>query len=597
MKSYKKALALLTPRERRQGGLLLVMVTIMAFLEAAGVASILPFLSVLGNPETIQANPLLNRLFLDLGFQSVEAFLVALGVFAFAMVLLAAIFRIVTKYAMDRYTHMRRHSIGERLLEVYLRQPYAFFLNRHSGDLAKSILSEVDQLVGNVFKPGLDIVAHAFVALALVALLFMADPWLALGASVVIGGLYLIIFSTVKGRLVQLGQERAAANRQRFKAAGEAISGIKDIKLLGKEAAYVSRFRPSSVRFARHQATNETVSQVPKYLIEAIGVGGIVAIALILIATGGGMSEVLPVLGLYAFAGYRLLPAAQHIYGGLAKLRFGVGAIDVVYEDLDQKSSLAEIHGEAPEALRPRHRIEFCDVTFAYPYARGPAVRNITLSIPVGTSTGLVGTTGAGKTTLVDLLLGLLAPSSGTVLVDETPITDRNVRAWQRAIGYVPQEIFLTDTTVAENIALGVPLTDIDREAVERCARLAQVDQFILTELPEGYDTEVGERGVRLSGGERQRIGIARALYHDPDVLVFDEATSALDNVTERAVMDALRSVGRRKTVVIIAHRLSTVQGCDNIVLLEHGEVKVTGSFAELIQDNESFRTLAAGTG
>jgi ABC-type multidrug transport system fused ATPase/permease subunit len=577
MNTYRKALALLTPKEKRRGSLVLGMVVIMAVLETAGVASVMPFLAVLGDPEMVHTNAVLASAYNNLGYQSVEVFLFALGAAAFGLILFSALFRILTHYAMNRFIEMRRHSVSRRLLETYLRQPYEFFLDRHSGDMSKSILSEVDQLVRNVFRPGMQMVASSVVLLAIVLLLLLVDPVIALGVAGVVGGSYAAIFFAVRPILTRIGLERRRANKERFEAAGEALGGIKDIKLLGREHAYLQRFNGPSVRHASTEAANQTISQVPKFLIEAIGFGGIIVLSLVLMAihggsTGDGLGQVLPILGLYAFAGYRMLPAAQHIYSGMAKLRFGAAAIDGVYEDLHERAQLAKIHKRAPKPLQPQQQIALEHIHYTYPNANRPALQDIHLAIPVGSSLGIIGTSGAGKTTLVDVLLGLLRPAEGAITVDGQPVTAANLRAWQQSLGYVPQDIFLTDTTVAENIALGVPPEQIDQEQVEHCARMAQLHQFITEQMPQGYNTVVGERGVRLSGGQRQRIGIARALYHDPAVLVFDEATSALDNETEAAVMEAVDALSDEKTIIMIAHRLSTVRQCDQLVQLELGQ-------------------------
>ncbi|MBK5944766.1 ABC transporter ATP-binding protein [Halorhodospira halophila] len=563
------------------------MVVVMALLETAGVASVMPFLSVLGNPEVVETNPVLNQLYVGLGFESVDAFLMALGAGAFVLIVFSAAFRSLTIYAMNRWAWMRMHSLSERLLETYLRQPYAYFLNRHSGDMGKSILTETQQLQQQVIKPGLDALAYGVVVIAIITLLVVIDPVLAAGVAAVLGGMYALIYWGVRGFLDRIGRDRVRANQERFQAAGEALGGIKDIKLLGREHAYLSRFRGPSIRFAKHQATSQTLSQVPKFLIEAVAFGGIIALTLVLMAThggatGGGLGEVLPVLGLYAFAGYRMLPAAQHVYQGLAKLRFGGGAVDAVYDDLHRRQALAEIRKQPPAPLVPQREVALENVHYTYPNAPAPALQGIDLHIPVGSSVGLVGSTGAGKTTLVDVILGLLRPTEGAITVDGEPVTDTNLRAWQQALGYVPQEIFLTDASVAENIALGVPPERIDHEQVERCARMAQLHDFVVHEMPQQYETVVGERGVRLSGGQRQRIGIARALYHDPSVLVFDEATSALDNVTEKAVMEAIDALQNQKTIILIAHRLSTVRNCDQVVLLEKGQIADKGALRDL---------------
>lgn len=595
---FRKLLSLLRRGEKRRGALILVMVTVMAGLEMAGIASVMPFLSVLGNPEVVRENVWLSAVYERLGFQSVDDFLLALGVAAFVLILVSTGFRMLTHYAMNQFIEMRRHSISARLLETYLRQPYAYFLNRHSSDMAKAILSEVDQVVSQVFRPALEMIAYGVVLLGIVILLLIVDPVIAMVVTGVLAGIYALIYSAVRGLLGRIGSDRVHANRERFTAAGEALGGIKDIKLLGREQAYLSRFYQPSRRFARHQATNQTLSQVPNFLVEAVAFGGILILSLVLLAAeggvdGGGLGEILPVLGVYAFAGLRMKPASKKIYAGLAKLRFGAAAVDNIYNDLHDREALAEIRGEAESPMPIREELSLKDVHFAYPGAENEALSGIDLTVPVGSAVGLVGTTGAGKTTLVDVLLGLLQPTRGTICVDGAAITEKNIRCYQQSLGYVPQDIFLTDSSVAENIALGVPSVKIDQDRVERCARMAQVHDFIMEDMPGQYQTVVGERGVRLSGGQRQRIGIARALYHDPQVLVFDEATSALDNVTEKAVMEAIHGLHKQKTIIMIAHRLSTVRDCDKVVLLDKGMVAGTGTYEELEKESDRFRAMA----
>lgn len=593
-----KVLFLLSRREKRRGATVLGMVMVMALLETAGVASVMPFLSVLTNPDIIETNPYLGRVYAMLDVGSVDAFLGVLGISIFCLLIFSALFRTLTHFAMNRFIEMRRHSVSARLLETYLRQPYAFFLDRHSGDMAKNILSEVDQLVARVFRPGMMMVAYSVVMVSLVTLLVVVNPRLAAVVAVVIGALYGLIYIGVRRLLGAIGQERARANQERFEAAGEALGGIKDIKLLGREQAYLRRFLRPSLTQAAHQATTQTLAEVPKFMIEAVALGGIILLTLTLMAfnggvEGNGLGQILPVLGLYAFAAYRMLPAANHIYGGAARMRFGEAALDSTYNDLRHRAELSEIRGRVPDPMHPRSQVVLDRISFTYPNATQAALSAIELTIPVGTSVGLVGSTGAGKTTLVDVLLGLLRPTQGSLRVDDQPVTDGNLRAWQAALGYVPQAIFLTDSTVTENIALGVPPAQIDHQQVERCARMAQVHDFIIRDMPNQYATMVGERGVRLSGGQRQRIGIARALYHEPSVLVLDEATSALDSVTEKAVMRAINDLHHEKTVILIAHRLSTVEHCDQVVLLEHGAVVARGGFEALRTTSDKFREMA----
>jgi len=597
MKTFLKALNLLTRKEKSRGLCVLLMVIIMAILETAGVASVMPFLAVLGNPQMLEENRILLVLFSyaqAIGINTPDQFLIALGIAAFALIIISAAYRTLAHYALNRFIEMRRHSISSRLLESYLHHPYEFFLNRHSSDMSKTILSEVDQVVAQVFRPIILMISYIVVLLAITSMLLIVNPLLAFLAAGILGGLYTLIYLALRHYLSRLGKRRAAANKGRFMAAGEAFGGIKSIKLSGREDSYLSRFREPSRIFAASQATHQTLNQVPQYLIEAIAFGGILFLTLWLLITAGGLNsgalgEILPILGLYAFAAYRMQPALRGIFQGLASLRYGQAAVDSLHSDLHSLSSAENISSNRAKALKAKRSIQLSNLSYTYPNASKSSLSKLDLKIPVGSSIGLVGSTGAGKTTLVDIILGLLPPSEGSINVDENPINSENLRNWQQCLGYVPQEIFLNDSSLEENIAFGLPVNEIDRSQVISCARMAQVHDFVVGELPDKYDTVVGERGVRLSGGQRQRIGIARALYHNPEILVFDEATSALDDLTELAVMDAIDTLAKQKTIIIIAHRLSTVKSCDQVVLLEKGRIKDRGNFSELVDKYEHF--------
>ncbi len=316
-----------------------------------------------------------------------------------------------------------------------------------------------------------------------------------------------------------------------------------------------------------------------------------------LINSGGTLGASLPIIGLYAFAGARLFPAAQQIYRSVTTLRFGQAAMEALINDIRALPATSmEARSAAQRGAEPLHLVnalELRNVGFAYANSERPVIRDLSLEIKANTTVAMVGTTGAGKTTIVDLILGVLAPRQGSIVVDGTAIDENNVARWQRTLGYVPQDIFLTDDTISGNIAFGVPAEEIDREAIERASRMAKLHDFVMSELPQGYDTHIGERGVRLSGGQRQRVAIARALYRDPDLLVLDEATSALDTETERAVMDAVHNLAKAKTIILIAHRLTTVRECDRIFLLDRGEIAASGTYDQLVDENPKFRALA----
>ena len=406
----------------------------------------------------------------------------------------------------------------------------------------------------------------------------------------------MVIFGTVRKTLSRVGETLVEVNSQRFRVISEVIGGVKEVKLAGIERDYMKRFRKPTLTHAKTLMIEQLAVEMPRYLLEALLFGGMVILVLaLLIANNGNISEIIPVLGLFAVAGLRMLPAVQLVYHSLSAMRVGRAVLDVIHRDLHllgrTGSDLPEEGGRVP--LKLTDKLVLDDVKYAYPNMERAAIDGMNMTIAANTTVGIVGGTGAGKTTTVDVMLGLLRPDSGQMTADGVAITAENIRAWQDNVGYVPQQIFLTDDTVAANIAFGVPEAKRDQAKVERAAKIASLHDFVMSELPDGYSTWVGERGVRLSGGQRQRIGIARALYHDPDILILDEATSALDNITERAVMDAVSNLGHAKTIIMIAHRLTTVQQCDTIFLLENGRVSASGRYDELVEKNTVFRSMA----
>jgi ABC-type multidrug transport system fused ATPase/permease subunit len=427
-----------------------------------------------------------------------------------------------------------RHAISSRLLSRYLHQPYEFFLGRNPSTLGKNVLSEVDQLLFNLVQPLSQLLAQGCVVVAMTLLIFFYDPLTAACIIAVLGLLYGAIYGSVRKRLGTIGQEREVANQQRYQACNEALGGIKDVKITHSAGAYQQHFDRASRLLSRHLATSDTLGQSPLYLVEAIGYTMLIVIAMVLLLRSNDIAHVLPALGLYGFAAYRMLPAAQVMYRGFAKLKFSSAALQTIHRDLTLPETPA---AAAVKPLDLHREIRLEGIRYAYPAAPDkPVFDSFDLIIPAHTCIGIVGKSGAGKSTLMDLLLGLLRPQAGTLSVDGTPITTDNVAAWQRAIGYIPQHIYLADASVADNIGFGRAGQNIDMQAVERAARVAQIHDFVISELPDGYDTKIGDRGVRLSGGQRQRVGIARALYSDPAVLFMDEATSALDAQTEEAL-------------------------------------------------------------
>jgi ABC-type multidrug transport system fused ATPase/permease subunit len=538
----------------------------MAGVEAAGVLSIMPFLSVLGRPSVIHESPALHYAYIELGFSGEREFILALGTVSIVIVVFSSVFKAVTLHALNRFVHLARHSMSARLLSKYLHQPYEFFLSRNTSTLSKNVLSEVDQLLFELVQPLSQLIAQGTIVVAMAVLIFYYDPATAFLVVTTLGLMYGVVYGLVRKRLKLIGVERQAANTRRYQATAEALGGIKDVKITDAAGTYIAQFARASRLLSRHMATNDTLSQSPLYLVEAIGYSMLIIVAMALLLHSGDIAEVLPGLGLYAFAAYRMLPAAQIMYRGFAKLRVSSAALNNIHHDL----TLPDFHhARLTTSIAPQRDIRLRDVRYAYPSApSSPVLDGFDLTIPVNTSVGIVGRSGAGTSTLMDILLGLLEPQAGTLTIDDMTVDATNVNDWQRAIGYVPQDIFLADASIAENIAFGVAPGEIDLHAVKRAARAAQLHDFVVQNLPLGYRTNVGERGIRLSGGQRQRIGIARALYRDPPVLFMDEATSSLDSQTEEALNDAIRSLAGDKTIVVIAHKESSLRSCDRIVAI-----------------------------
>lgn len=563
--TLKKVWTLFLPTEQRKAVWMLLLALLMAISETAGVISIMPFLSVLARPSIIQETPWLQTIYTRLGLTDPRSFITALGLTSITLVIASSAFKTVTQHLLNRFVHLLRHSISSRLMARYLSQPYDFFLSRNSAELSKSILAEVDMLMGNLIQPMAQVIAQAAIVLAMLTLVFAYNPWMALAIVLVIGSLYGLVYGLVRKRLRLMGAELQAADKERYQTCNEAFHGIREIKVMHAEDPYVKRYTQASRTQARHMAATDTLSQTPLYLVEAIGYTGLIIIALILLAQNGDVAQVLPALGLYGFAAYRMLPAAQIMYRGFARLQFASATLDHLHQGMALREH--KLTTCPPPALAVRKEIRLNGIHYAYPTSpEKPVLQDFNLVIPANTSVGIAGKSGSGKSTLMDMLLGLLEPQAGNLTVDGIPITAMNAPEWQRAIGYVPQHIYLADASVAENIAFGVPKHSIDMEAVQRAARIAQIHEFVANELPEGYESKVGDRGIRLSGGQRQRVGIARALYKDPAVLCMDEATSALDTETEEALNAAIQNLSGSKTIVVIAHRQASLKACDSVV-------------------------------
>lgn len=593
---FKKLFYLFSPGERRQACWLFLLMIGMAILDVAGIASIMPFISLVSNPGGLEHHTKLYNLYQILGFKNHRNFLLSLGFLTLFILLIGNSYTILTNWLMTRFTTLRQYSLSQRLLTKYLTEEYAYFLIHNSALLSNNILTEIQIVVYGLFMPALQMISKLIVAFLILILLFWVNPLLAVTSLLLLGSAYFIIFLLARNKLNTISQANVNNNQRRYLIMNEVLGGIKDIKLLNKEATYIEKFSKPSKELAEHTATAQTVALIPRYALETIAFGGVLLIVIYFLFTKENLTEVMPTLALYAFACFRLMPALQIIFGSLTTIKAGTCALQTIYQDLGpyiQNKPKVELTNN--EEIIFQQTLVLKNISFSYQNNDCQMLDNINLVIPARQTVGFVGVTGSGKTTAADLIAGLLFTDKGEMIVDNVYLNKSNIINWRKKIGYVSQALYLADDTITSNIALGMKANEINMKDVVSAAQIANIHSFITTSLPNQYDTIIGERGIRLSGGQRQRIALARALYHDPEILILDEATSSLDNITENAIMDAVRTLTRKKTIIIIAHRLETVKECDIIYLFEKGKIIDSGKYESLQSSNKLFKQLITG--
>jgi len=572
---------------------------VAAIVETIGVAAILPFMALVTDPSALGRYPALVEWLNALGLATPRDMLLGLGGATLAVIALGNAGAAANVVVQERFMAHTRSRLASSLFAGYLHQPYAFHVRRDGPSILKVLVGDMSIVVNGVIAPFLTITSRGMVALGILGLLFAQDPVMSLSIALLLGSAYAGVFTIASRSERRLGAEFNRLNLERQRVGQEALGGIKELQLLGRERFTIDRYAGAAKGASDAEAQNRITAQLPRYFLETLAFGGILLILLLHVARGGNAQALVPVLALFAFAGYRLLPALQYVYAASLSIRFAMPTLlSGIHDDF---VNVARVTPEVAEAdaqgssMRFASAIRFEGVGFAYENSGKPVLHDLNLTIRPNESLGLVGPTGSGKTTLADLLLGFYEPTAGRITVDGIALTGAAIRRWRRRVGYVPQHVFLANASVAENIAFGLSPGEIDSAAVRKAARLAQADEFI-SALPGGYAAIVGERGVKLSGGQRQRLGIARALYAEPELLVFDEATSALDGLTEDAVMEAIRSLRGERTIILIAHRLRTVEACDQVVMLDGGRIVAHGSYASLLGSSAIFsRFVGAG--
>jgi ATP-binding cassette, subfamily B, bacterial PglK len=579
---------------RRRVFMIFLFTVFMAFMEMIGVASIAPFMAVVSAPDVIHQNEYLNLAFNYFNFNSDNEFLISLGFVVVAILISNNIFSAFMMWLVTNFNRKFAHSLAIKLLDKYLKQPYEFFVNRNSADLSKNILSESHRVVSGVITPTIEIISKAIVSLFIISLLILIDPYMALLTFIILIIVYLLIYFFFRTGLNDIGEKSTKTVLSRYKIANEAISSAKELKLHGTENVFINKFKEISLLDAKFTIKADMIGAMPRYLLETIIFSGVMLVTISLISSGRNGVDIIPLLSVYTFAAYRLLPMMQGIYRAITLIKFNLPALKILLKDFESSSKeknkkLRDVVNHGKE-IYFNSDLEFKDINFIYSGETKPTLSDINLKITHPSKIGIVGKTGSGKTTLVDILLGLFVANSGDIFIDGTKLKSNNIHSWQKMLGYVPQDIYLVDDSIRNNIAFAVDQSDIDTSKVEEAAKFAGLEGFI-NSLPHKYDTNVGEKGVKLSGGQLQRIGIARALYFEPKLLVLDESTSALDGETEETIMDSIENLSNEKTIIIIAHRVSTLKNCDAIYLLKDGHIHSSGSYNKLLIDKE-FRKL-----
>jgi ATP-binding cassette, subfamily B, bacterial PglK len=578
MLGFQKLWFMLAPAQRRMGTILLGLILIGMLFETLGVGMVIPVLTLMTEIDLASSYPMLVPWLDLLGNPNHKQLVVFAMLALIGVYVVKVLFLVFLAWQQARFISWLKSDFSLRLFTGYLRQPYTFHLQRNSAELIRNAVNQVAQMAGAI-QSYLLITAESLVVLGIFVLMLIVEPMSALVVTSVLGLSSWGFYRFTKARIKRWGEELQGHEKLRLQYLREGLGAAKDVKLLGREKNFMDQYQVSNIGSAEIGKYHTTLSALPRLWLELLGVIGISATVLLMIAQNKSMASLVPALGLFAVAAFRLMPSANRLLNATQSVRFSSPAFNNLYKEFCLLEEVKSQEECSPLPFKKALVLE--GVGFRYPSSEALVLKEISLSIKQGESVGFIGCTGAGKSTLVDIILGLLVPVGGAVRVDGVDI-QTNLRGWQDNVGYVPQSIFLTDDTIRRNIAFGLSADKIDEAAVRSSLRAAQLEQFV-NDLPAGLDTQIGECGIRLSGGQRQRIGIARALYHDPSVLVLDEATSSLDTATESGFIEAVSSLKGNKTLIIVAHRLSTVEHCDYLYKIKDGLMVEEGKPALLL--------------
>ena len=595
LKPLKKIYHLLTRRERIKFLLLFGMMLFAAFLEVLGIGMIPAFIVTVSDPDIIFSYPIAGQVLDKLHIKTQESLVLFGAALLMTLYIGKNVYMGFFFYVKKKFIANRGVALANRLFRAYMGAPYTFHIGRNSSELLRNVTSEVRGMIEKVMLPFLELLLNVIMALLIISILIVAEPLISLVTLIVLGGTGYFFLSITRDKISSFGKEDKHLRRMMNQSVIQGLGGFKDARVLGREKMFLDEYKQIAVKRRIANVYLYVVKNLPKPITETLAVLTILIITIILIWQGRSISSIIPVLGLFGAAAVKLMPMINSMLSNISEIRYNVPSISSVDHDLRLlegnvykfKSKKRGNH----KILPLQDHISIRNVSYCYPNTDDCAVKNVSLQIRCGEAVAFVGESGAGKTTMADIILGLLEPQEGSIFVDGTNIRE-NIRGWRKNIGYIPQSIFLLDDTIRRNIAFGIPENEINEEKMKKAVEAAQLKDLI-ERLPEGEETIVGERGIRFSGGQRQRIGIARALYNNPQVLIMDEATSALDNVTEKYVIEAIDQLKGNLTIVMIAHRLTTVINCDRLYLMENGKIIDSGSYESLLKNNTRFREMA----
>ena len=595
IKTIIEFFSLLTSSQRRRFYTLQILVIIMTFAEVASIFSITPFMAIVGDPSLLQKENLLGTLYIKSNLASPYEFIFYLGFIVLGILTISAFISIFITWRLAIFSTKIGVEIGDSLYSHYLNQDWLFHTRGSSSSLTKKISTDTARLTTEFILPLMYLNSRLCLTVIVVLMLLIYDPFVMIICLIIFSGGYFFIFKLAQTKLEINNKNISNMFLERYKLMNSGFGGIKEVLLMGKSSNFIKLFTTAGNKLAYSQGVNKAIALVPRYFMELMGFTFMISLVLYLISKSQGvlfLASILPILSIYAIAGIKLLPALQQIFGAITTIKGNLSAYKSIEEDLKNINTQVKKKIEANKQVWSKHN-EIClkNITFNFTEKKFFTINNVSLTIKPNTSVGFVGKSGSGKSTIIDIITGLIEPQQGEITIDGIPLNKKNLRTWQNKIGIVPQAIFLLEGSVAENVAFGISHDLIDYQQVKKVLKLAYLEEW-LSGLENGIHTKVGERGIQLSGGQRQRIAIARSLYYEPDVLIFDEATSALDRITEKTIMNSIDDFSGKKTLIMISHRLTTVQKCDQIFIIDKGSIIDSGTYQELLKKNEQFKKM-----